>query len=627
MTKKEIALSYLGQGLSVIPVYSPTMVRSNPPKHYVEKLKKKLAVNEQSDNPLPPDEIKIKELIKQCKNPVVAWKEYQKRLPTEEEVTTWFTQYPYANLAIITGKVSDIIVFDLDSKSAEEYAENEGGFPDTVKVKSGKGYHYYMKYPGFEIRNSVNKKLDVDIRADGGYIVAPPSIHGTGRTYEWVDGFSISDIDPAPCEPWMLDYLETIAKDNTPAKPKKKSPDKKDPTGATAKTDGQNEYASILKNGCKEGERNDTVTRLIGHYFKMKIPEGELWELIDMWNQKNIPPLDESELRKTFNSVKNLESKNKEKEIKIDTLLDTPQNIVSEYDQNYVRIPFAGDGLSFLEKQMNGGLIGGRFYILGGIPSSGKTALVNNLTDNICLNGHPVLFFSYDDGRPELRYRTFTRFTSNSIEAFNTQTIPKDDVSKLCQDPGIKAILNLKYVVQEMVNIEKWDNLINQIQKKHNKPPVIMIDYLRKLRTDDKSSDERLRVDSILSNLTDLAKKYNVPIIAISELARDSYKSGKRLSMASFKESGNIEYEGSWLGILAAVEENSEGYNVKENWEKVIEQDGNVDLIVFKTKRGTGMIGKVPLKIDKKNMTVTDRKDKTYDTIRMVKSARKSIYD
>jgi len=178
-----------------------------------------------------------------------------------------------------------------------------------------------------------------------------------------------------------------------------------------------------------------------------------------------------------------------------------------------------------------------------------------------------------------------------------------------------------------MVNIEKWDNLINQIQKKHNKPPVIMIDYLRKLRTDDKSSDERLRVDSILSNLTDLAKKYNVPIIAISELARDSYKSGKRLSMASFKESGNIEYEGSWLGILAAVEENSEGYNVKENWEKVIEQDGNVDLIVFKTKRGTGMIGKVPLKIDKKNMTVTDRKDKTYDTIRMVKSARKSIYD
>jgi len=628
MSKKEIALSYLERGLSVIPVWSPEMVKRRKPKNFRVDLQKKLEQNERAENPLLKEDV-IKELvINYCKKPdLITWKEYQTRLPTEDEVSAWFTANPDANVAIVTGKVSNLVVFDLDSDDAIDYAEDEGGFPDTTKVKSGKGYHYYMKYPEFEVGSSVNKNLDIDIRANGGYIVAPPSIHGSGHMYEWQDGYSIFDIDPADCTPWMLDYLETIAKDNTPVKTKKKSSDKKDPKGVAIKTNTKDEYADILKNGCMEGERNDTATRLIGHYFKMKIPEGELWELIKIWNQKNTPPIDKSELWKIFNSVKNLESKNKEKEIKIDSLLDTPQNIVSEYDQNYVRIPFAGGNLSSLEKHMNGGLIGGRFYILGGIPSSGKTALVNNLTDNICLNGTPVLVFSYDDGRSELRYRTFTRFTSYSIEEFNKNTIPKDDVSKLCQDQNIKEILNLKYVAQEMVNIEKWDNLIEQIKKKHNKPPVIMVDYLRKLRTDDKSSDERLRVDSILSNLTDLAKKYNMPILAISELARDSYKSGQRLSMASFKESGNIEYEASWLGILAAVEENSSGYKVKENWEKIIEQDGNVDLIIFKTKRGTGMTGRVPLKIDKENMTVTDRKDQTHDTIRMVQSARKSIFD
>ena len=48
---------------------------------------------------------------------------------------------------------------------------------------------------------------------------------------------------------------------------------------------------------------------------------------------------------------------------------------------------------------------------------------------------------------------------------------------------------------------------------------------------------------------------------------------------------------------------------MKKNWERIIEQDGNVDLIVFKTKRGTGITGKIPLKFDKDKMTVTEREE------------------
>ena len=162
-------------------------------------------------------------------------------------------------------------------------------------------------------------------------------------------------------------------------------------------------------------------------------------------------------------------------------------------------------------------------------------------------------------------------------------------------------------MIEGTINVEKWDDLIEQIIKLKSIPPVIMVDYLRKLRTESDASDERLRVDDILSNLTGLAKKHNIPVLAISELARDSYKSGQRLSMASFKESGTIEYEASWLGILAAVEEKDGQYMVKNDWEKMIQQDGNIDLIVFKAKRGTGVTGKIPLKVDRDKMTVTDR--------------------
>lgn len=172
---------------------------------------------------------------------------------------------------------------------------------------------------------------------------------------------------------------------------------------------------------------------------------------------------------------------------------------------------------------------------------------------------------------------------------------------------SISSICANKYVVQEIFKIEEWGKLIDKIKNRHNKVPVIIVDYLRKLKTENNRMDERLRVDDILSGLTELAKAHNLPILVISELARDSYKSGQRLGMASFKESGSIEYEASWLGILAAVEEDDGGYSLKKDWERIIEHDGNIDLIVFKAKRGTGVTGRIPLKLDKGKMTVRNR--------------------
>jgi replicative DNA helicase len=578
--------------LSIIPLKSPAMVWKS----------------------LSPED-----LIKQCKVPLVSWKEFQTRHPTEQEVTSWFNKWPDANIGIVTGKISGIVVFDLDSDHAVQYAEDEGGFPDTPKVKTGKGYHYYMRYPGFEVRNDVRKELDIDIRADGGYVVAPPSIHGSGNHYDWEDCSSIFDIIPAACEPWMVDYLKNMM-DKTKPKPKEKGDLKtsQDPPGTRKMTSGD-EYAELLKNGCTEGMRNGSATKLAGHLLAKKIAESEVWEILSQWNTKNNPPIEHSELRRTFDSVKKLESETQHKKIDVTNFLDNSKKVIAEHDESYIKIPFACSSLLQLETRMNGGLIGGRFYLLGGIPSASKTMLVNNFADNICLNDQPVLFFSYDDGRSELRYRTFARFGNYTIEDFNQKRLNKEDIKLLCRDSTIDNIMKLKYVVEEIIPIEKWGDLIDQIQKLCRKAPVIMIDYLRKLRTENTTSDERLRVDNILSNLTGLAKKHNIPVLAISELARDSYKSGQRLSMASFKESGNIEYEASWLGILAAVEEKDGEYKLKNNWEKIIEQDGNVDLIVFKTKRGTGIPGKIPLKVDRDKMTVTDREEcSIVDTVQAV---------
>ena len=610
MTNKDIALSYLQKGLSVIPLWSRAQIEKKPPSYFVTEFNKKLDENKKSANPIPEDDIYQNYVTRVCKRPMIVWAEFQTRHPTVEEVTIWFSKWPDANIGIVTGIISNLVVFDLDSEHAVQYADDEGGFPDTVKVITGKGYHVYVQPPGFEVRNDAGIELDIDIRGDGGYAAAPPSIHGSGRQYEWEEGLSIFQIDPAPCEQWMIDYLKNVTKSaNKPAK--KKSPKSSDNHDTVKKSGTGDSYADILRNGAREGMRNHTATKLIGYLLGKGNGEALVWELVKQWNaEKNAPSLDEMELRKTFNSIAKLDSQKKEEKIDVADFFDTTEKIISEHDESFIKIPFAANNLSHLEACMNGGLIGGRFYLLGGIPSASKTMLANNIADNICLNGHPLLFFSYDDGKAELRYRTFARFSTNDIEDFNQNRLDKNVIKRICETNNLQKIRELKGVVEKTINIEKWDGLIEQIIKLKKLPPTIIIDYLRKLRTASHASDERLRVDDILSNLTGLAKKHNIPVLAISELARDSYKSGQRLSMASFKESGTIEYEASWLGILAAVEEKDGQYMVKNDWEKMIQQDGNIDLIVFKAKRGTGITGKIPLKVDKDKMTVSDRVDR-----------------
>ena len=421
MNKRDIALNYLKQGLSVIPLFSPEMIKKNPPKRYTEALTKRLEENTKLTNPLPEAELIQTTFERQCKTPIISWTPFQTRHPTEQEVCEWFDKNPDANIGIVTGRISNLVVFDLDSEDALEYAEARGGFPDTPKAKTGKGYHFYMRYPDFEVPNRVNSGLKIDIRGNGGYAAAPPSRHGSGRTYEWEDGFSIFDIDPAPCEQWMIDYLKEVAEGNksgAKVKPSEKRPESL-PAERSDKPKG--EYADILRNGAAEGNRNDTATRLAGHLLARGVPDSEAWEILNIWNHKNQPPLDQDELRRTFESVCKSErrsSKGIEIETDVSRLLDTPERIVSERDETFVQIPFAGDNLTSLQNKMGGGLLGSRLYILGGIPSASKTMLANNIADNICLNGYPVLFFSYDDGRDELRKRTLSRFSGIHIEQF-----------------------------------------------------------------------------------------------------------------------------------------------------------------------------------------------------------------
>ncbi|MRR56129.1 MAG: bifunctional DNA primase/polymerase [Deltaproteobacteria bacterium] len=127
------------------------------------------------------------------KRPVVSWTLYQTRQATEEEVREWFDNDKGYNIGIVTGAISGLTVVDFDTQEAIQLAK-ERNFPVTPLAKTGKGYHAYCQYK--EGTRNFQKRADlpgIDLRSDGGYVVAPPSVHSSGSVYQWVQGRGLDD--------------------------------------------------------------------------------------------------------------------------------------------------------------------------------------------------------------------------------------------------------------------------------------------------------------------------------------------------------------------------------------------------------------------------------------------------
>ncbi len=132
------------------------------------------------------------------KRPLCGWAEYQKRRATEEEVDQWRARWPDAGIGILAGEISGLLIVDIDAKDAASFAEAKARvtecLPDSlvcpISRTRGQGEHWYFKRPDCGMGNRARVAgLPIDVRGDGGYVVAPPT-----QGYSWVIG-------PHECEP------------------------------------------------------------------------------------------------------------------------------------------------------------------------------------------------------------------------------------------------------------------------------------------------------------------------------------------------------------------------------------------------------------------------------------------
>jgi hypothetical protein len=226
------------------------------------------------------------------------WEQFQHRLPTQEQLKAWFDGNDN-NIAIVTGAISRLLVFDIDGDLAKYHADDiirnkirqdtRDAILDTLRVETGSGgLHVIVRYNPeefkedsravSEIKNSVlwrdrkNRHTEIRLKSDGGYVVAVPSIHPNGNPYRFLKEASIAELSKEQ----ILDLIQGFRKigGNNNCKTRQRQADNKhnDQRGArrlllpTIYLDDEQimDMVVSLKQYYLQGQRNDFVLFLGG---------------------------------------------------------------------------------------------------------------------------------------------------------------------------------------------------------------------------------------------------------------------------------------------------------------------------------------------------------------------------
>jgi hypothetical protein len=135
--------------------------------------------------------------------------EYRKRVPTHDELLVWFEDTEN-NIGIITGESHGPVVVDIDSKEGIQAFNSvtQNTKYETPLVKTGRGYHLYFSMHNSGAKTRPGFITDCDLKASGGYVVAPPSINGTGGAYTWLRRPDEYDLQPLPSQ--ITSKIETF---------------------------------------------------------------------------------------------------------------------------------------------------------------------------------------------------------------------------------------------------------------------------------------------------------------------------------------------------------------------------------------------------------------------------------
>ena len=446
------------------------------------------------------------------KVPLIPWKEFTTRRATAEEIDVWFDRFPEAQIGLVTGKISNVTVVDIEKEGGPEMWNR---FPQDCAISQtgGGGRHYFYEYaPG--IKNAVRILDNVDLRGDGGYVVLPPSTSDKGQ-YSW--------IQRAACTKFPK-HLFNLPEQNTGGS--SEQVDVKDLANIFLQT------AVLNYRPSGEGGRNNSLTKFAGVLISEVHPlkwDSDVWPALYAANKKEEKPLDDYEMQKIYASVKQSEVNNNPLRWKKDDPLanikpgDDDIILMSEAaEQGSVDLKtFYPLGIELFDKETRGGCHTGDLIAIAGMPGEGKTSWAMNLTKNFIRQGHKVLFFSYEMN------------VEMVWEKFETMGVQKTDMI---------------YVPRKIITgSTTW--IENQVRKAKEEKGVkfIVIDHLSfltgKIGSDSKMSENySVALTNIVRDLKDLARAEDVIIILPVHVRKQAngFKKNDELDMNSIAHTAGV---------------------------------------------------------------------------------------
>lgn len=353
-----------------------------------------------------------------------SWKQYQEEAADEDQLEQWFTKdYPKANIGIVTGRVSNLTVIDVDTY--KDAKTNPNIFPNTFTVQTGNGgYQLYYEYQeGLTISAGAYPQYPaVDIRSDGGYVVAPPSVthyldRGTG---EWKGG----------------EYTVKRKMEMVPF-PKDMFPEGKQ----------RKKITDMI--GAKNGSRNDNAAAFSGLLLRGANPEvweTEVYPAVQRANMTFETPLDEDELRATFESISQKEMQRR------NSLVVSPFNVNGEINEiNASLVPEGTDPSAMSE-------------IMIPIRKSGNGTTYKDMANVVAVLSHHPFYkgtIKYNEFRQAVEYNGEQLTDGDIIKIQNFLQVDGQlqGISINAVESGIAHVANLnKYdEVKDWVKSLEWD--------------------------------------------------------------------------------------------------------------------------------------------------------------------------
>jgi hypothetical protein len=191
------------------------------------------------------------------------------------EIRAWWGRWPDANIGIVTGRASGLVVLDIDPRNGgddglAQLVSEHGSLPSTATSRTGGGGEHLFFATLDRVRSCVPAR-GVDLQGEGKLVAVPPSLHQSGRRYCWA-----RDVEPAVAPPWVL---------GLPIRQERK-PRPREPLGAQT-------HAQVIR----EGHRNVELTRYAGRLRLVGLPRGAISAALAATNaERCVPPLNAAEL-------------------------------------------------------------------------------------------------------------------------------------------------------------------------------------------------------------------------------------------------------------------------------------------------------------------------------------------